>query len=624
MPTKTTIARAAGLATVVALAPPASARDITIADLAPSTSMIVLGSDDMGVAKAAFDRTGFKNIWEDRELRDWVSSFLGDMMEQTREDLDGLGVDMDELLVAPAGATGMAMWTNEENEDQESAEFVIFADYQDNADGLNENIVEMIMAAVEKGAFTLDENDFGDATIYSLTRVEDEDDDADEGGDDGWEDEGEWGEDDGWEDDWDMGEFEEPASPIDMDELHYARIDGRLVVSSHLAQTERAIDLFETGADDEGIADNANFQGAMNAIGDRHAFFHLSLASDDFMDEIQNMPQLAMFGGMMQTLGLDSLKAATMGMRFDTDDAMMESRFAVDAPEKKGLLALLDNPPMKLSPPSFVQANTASFNAIQFDLANLLPTLEKAMNTLPPDQAGQMGMMFQQIQMVFGPLFSTLGPEIYMVSNIEKPYSATSNKTVTMIRAKDPQVVNQALQQFAPMMGLAPRDFLGHTVWSAAGGGMGMMGQMPAIGIGGGYLTMGDETTVENALRAIDRAGDGGLADEDAFKRAVAPLEGEALAYGYVDTAEAIAYSQWTMKNMRAIIEQQVANMPGIGELDPEFKDQMIQDQLDAIPEHMRNVPSMDAVTNNMGNTAFQVLSTDTGFTGRWIVHRAD
>ena len=392
-------------------------------------------------------------------------------------------------------------------------------------------------------------------------------------------------------------------SPIDTDELHYVRTGNHLIISSDMRHTQRALDLVETGADDQGAADNPNFQSAMTAIGDNHAYAYLSLATGDLMDELRGMPQAAMLGGILETLGLDALKAASVGVRFDTDAGMMESVFAVDVPEKDGLIALLDNPPMKLSPPAFVQANTTSFNAIQFDLANLFPTLEKAMNKLPPEEAGQMGMMFQQVRTMFGPLFSTLGPEIYMVSNIEKPYSATSQKTVTMIRASDAQVVNQAMQQFAPMMGLSSRDFLGNTIWSApAGAGMGM--PLPAFGIGGGYLAMGEETNVENALRAIDRAGDGGLADEPAFQRAIGPLNNEAIAFGWTDMEEAIDYTEWTMNNFRAVVEQQVNAMPGMADLDPQFKEQMIEDQMKAMPKWMKDAPDMDVVKDRTWATA--------------------
>ena len=60
-----------------------------------------------------------------------------------------MGVELDEILVAPSGATGMAMWVNEDKPDQSASEFVIFADFQDDAGELNENIVDIIMNAVE-------------------------------------------------------------------------------------------------------------------------------------------------------------------------------------------------------------------------------------------------------------------------------------------------------------------------------------------------------------------------------------------------------------------------------------------------------------------------------------------
>ena len=622
-----TLRCAAACVASAATASAATAQNITIADVAPGESMIVIGANNMAQTKNAFDRTGLKNIWDDRDLRDWMSEAMGDMMDQTRKDLDELGVDLDEILVAPSGATGMAMWVNEEKPDQSGAEYVIFADFKGDAEELNENIVEIIMNAVEDDAFTLEETDFGTTTIFSMTRIVDEDEREDEaGGEKEWEEEWNGGEGDDWQNggqpDWANADASDAGSPIDTDELHYTRTGDHLVICSDMRHAQRAIDIVETGADDAGIGSEPNFRNAMNSVGESDMYTYISLMDEAVMDELNALPQIGAFTGMLETLGLDALNAAAMGVRFDTDDAMAESSFVVDVPEKKGLMALLDNPPMKIDPPDFVRADASSFNAVQFDLARLLPTIERALNELPPEQSGQMGMMFQQIKTMFSPLLSQLGPEIYMVSTIDKPYSATSNKTVTTIRAGDAQQINQSMQQLAPMMGLASRDFLGNTIWSAPAGAA--MLPLPAIGVGGGYLTMGDETSVENALRAIDRADADGLGDEPDFRRAVAPLGDGAIAYGFTDMQRAIGYTQWSMNNARDLIEAQVNAAPGMNQIDPEIKEQIIEEQLKATPEFMRNLPSMEVVKDNMGDGAFEVRSTDRGFTGRWLLRRAD
>jgi len=185
------------------------------------------------------------------------------------------------------------------------------------------------------------------------------------------------------------------------------------------------------------------------------------------------------------------------------------------------------------------------------------------------------------------------------------------------IKSGDAASVNQAIQSIAPMVGLASRDFLGNTIWSAPAGGF---VQIPTIGVGGGHIFIGPETAIENALRA----NEGGLADEQGFQDAVAPLGGTAMAFGFTDIRKAMEYAEWTMKNTRSMIEAKVNAMPGIEELGPEFKQQIIDEQMAAVPEFMQDLPSLDAITENIGNGAFEMHSTDEGFTGRWLMHRPE
>jgi len=475
----------------------ALAAGLTIADIAPSDSIFVVGVDDMTTAKAAFDRTGFKAIWEDRALHAWAIDAMGDSMDEAREQLDELGVDMDKLMVAPQGAMGFAMWTGE----NDMGEYVLFADYGDNADDLNDQFVEIFVNAVEKDMFKLDETDFGDTTIYSIEYAE---------GDEEADDEDEWDEGDEWDNEWE----DESDPPFDMDEMHYARMGGHLVISSDMDRLERTLEMFEAGEAENGIGESDNFQEAMSGIGAVNAYAFVNLAAA--IEEIG----ADMFPGMNAMLGLDTLRSLAAGVRFDTDDAMLESRFSIITPEKKGVLALLDNPPIAIAPPAFVGADTASATGMQFKFSQLIPTVERIINSMPPEESGQMIMMFEGIKQMAGPLFANIGPEIYITQSITKPFGAESQTGFVAIKSGDAASVNQAIQSIAPMVGLASRDFLGNTIWSAPAGGF---VQIPTIGVGGGHIFIGPETAIENALRA----NEGGLADEQGFQDAVAPLGGK-------------------------------------------------------------------------------------------------
>lgn len=602
----TTTLTAGALALACAL--PVCAAGYTIADIAPEKSMIVVGANDMTAVKAAFDRTGFKNIWDNKAIRDWATEALGSQMQDMKTDLENLGVDVDEFMVAPEGAMGVAVWFNDEPDAEEDGGMLFFADFGDKADGFEAQLKRIMDEGEDKGTHTVDQVDFGDTTIWTLEAVEDEDADED---DDAWEEE--WN-DDAWMDEgWDGGN----ADPFGMKSASIARMGNTMFVCSDLAQLERALEIVEDEAFGEGLAADADYRSAMTAIGDSHIYANIragelieSLAAD-----------FAMFAPLIEQVGLDAITGLSIGAQLDTDDAMLEGRYALLTSEKKGLVALFDNPPMRIAPPAFVNADAATFSAFQFNFSRLLPTVERALNAMPPAEAGQAIMMFEQLKMMMGPLFTSIGPEIYTVANITKPFGAESQKSILMIRASDEPAINQTIQSFGPMMGLGSRDFLGNTIWSPPAGG-GMLGPMPSIGIGAGFLYMGDEEGVENAMRAVARGAGEGLAETPSFKNVAATLGNEAVAYGFTSTKQTMEYTEWTMKNMREIIEAQIMAQPGMQDLDPQWREDILKEAMADIPEFMQNMPSLDPITDNMGDAAFELHATDRGFEGRWMILR--
>ena len=94
----------------------ALAADVTIADLAPSDSIVVISIDNYEQMRASFDRTGFKAIWTDPGMQKWFHRQAAEFFADFEETLDGMGLEKEELK-SPHGMAGGAMWMvlNDEN-----------------------------------------------------------------------------------------------------------------------------------------------------------------------------------------------------------------------------------------------------------------------------------------------------------------------------------------------------------------------------------------------------------------------------------------------------------------------------------------------------------------------------
>ena len=69
-----------------------AARQVTIADVTPPGALAVGGIDDVPAMKAAFDRTGFKSLWEDPAIQKWMKEVRKSYAPDIDSKLDALGL----------------------------------------------------------------------------------------------------------------------------------------------------------------------------------------------------------------------------------------------------------------------------------------------------------------------------------------------------------------------------------------------------------------------------------------------------------------------------------------------------------------------------------------------------
>ena len=605
-------------ATLAVWAAPALGADaLTIADIAPKKSALVVGVDDFTAMKAAFDRTGMKDIMDDPSVHAWFKDATKEGTDKLTQMLESIDTKMEDLSV-PTGAAGFAAWMQEQKEPTDPPfGFIAMGDFGDNAAKMHETLMAAFEKGEEKNQLTMKHEDFGKTEIFTLTQVKQEaageEAEADEDADD-WE---------GWED-------EAAAAAPTIETVYYARLGSRLMVSSVVADLENAIDRIDAGKALEAVRDSDDFHAARAQVG-THDGYAVLLTNPIFEGMAAEAKKIAEAGGgapavmpMLDALGIVDVHAVTMGLKFDTDDGMMESRYGVLTPKMRGLLSLFDVAPASFDPPAFIGADAATFTMFQMKLSNLMNVLQEVVQSLPADQAQQFGMVLPMAQGFVGPMLSAMGSQIYMSQGYSQPYGPESKKTLVAISAANPDALSAAMAQSAAQIGLVSRDFQGTQVWSMPPDSQigAMMGTVPdvAVAIGFGSMFVGPEAVVENALRLAAQGGKEdavSLANEKRFQAAKGAVAPKGFSFSYTNLGRTIEYAKWYMDNFDSIMKAQMQQM--LGEIDdPDIKRMMEENQPEK-PDWMKDLPNLDIIAKHMGDSVTEFNRSDDGMRGRTV-----
>jgi hypothetical protein len=140
-----------------------------------------------------------------------------------------------------------------------------------------------------------------------------------------------------------------------------------------------------------------------------------------------------------------------------------------------------------------------------------------------------------------------------------------SGATVTAIAMKNDKESAAAVSDFINLLplGLQSRDFNGMTIMSDEFA-------PAAVGMGGGYLVIGDVKAVERTLRAVDAKGEAGLAGDKQYAAAFSALPKEPVVgmawFNLARQFESTAKMMQTMtEQLEGMAEADGEELPGIG-----------------------------------------------------------
>lgn len=624
---KTSLLRAAGASWLLTLCGAALGAGSTIADLAPKDAAFVFGVDNFAAAKASFDKTGFRKIWDDPKVKAFIEKHAKKEMEDLAKSFEDAGVKMDEI-EAPTGPAGAATWMIWNATDKRvDARSMAFGDWGEKADATAKQVQDAIDRGEEKKTLTVKEDEYNGTKIWVIDSVKQPDAAKPKGAEDGA---GEPEMEDAADG---MGfEGEEGHDPFEMKSLVYARSGNHLILASDIQTMESTLDRL-AGKGGDSVGDSAEFSGVMAQL-EKPQGYAVFLTGPLFT-LLNTLTEQAKAGTegvdmmladepavstAMTAFGVAGVKAAGTGIKFDTESAMGEQTFAVLCPEKKGIMTLFAGADQKFTAPSFVNADSGAVTLLQFKFSDLLSTITESARGLPPEVGDSLVQNVQQAQVMAGPILNNLGPQVWISNSYSKPLSATSSQPLFAIACKDPAQFNQALQNLGGMLPIQSRDFQGNQLWSLSGG-LPVPGAADyAMGVGFGHVFIGSTATVENAMRQAGAPDAAGLSKEARFNSAVRTIGGSGLAFGYTDVRQALEYAKWTMDNPEKVVEAQMSSMFGNDPDAEAYKKEMIEEAKKNQPEWMKEIP-LDVAARELGDTVFEFHIVPEGFKGRslWL-----
>jgi len=514
---------------------------LTIREIAPDTALLVLGADDFRGTTSRLESTAWGKLWSDPALADDVKKIKEGVEKGLAEAAAEVGVERDDISW-PASFGAAVIADLDEELGIPSIQFMFFADWGVE-DEKATKVVDAFLARAEKEA-----KDSGEAFKVEEIRgrrvlVSDFSDDPEAGADamDGG---------DG------MDEMEEFGAGPDIGpkSICLASDKGRLFIASSNSMMDSLLSRAD-GEKAKSFGETEIFRNAIDLAGGAQDIYAV-LSTEAARPILAMSPQFAIAEPIIKRVFGD-IKAWSLGVH--ARDGVLEQNIGLYAPEgKSGLLSLIDHSTEPAAPPSIVPSDAVGYGRMNVRFDRILPMIDDILGGIPPEMSEMIRPQVDPFRPAMAAAFSALGPEVHIYSAEMNPENPMAGTTVTAIAMKNDKDSASAVVDFINLlpMGLQSRDFNGMTILSDEFAPF-------AIGVGGGYLVIGDTQRVEQALRAVDAKGDAGLAGDADFDRSFSRMAKEPIAgFSWTDTARQIG----STAGMMQLAAGQMAAMGGLEE----------------------------------------------------------
>jgi hypothetical protein len=543
----------------------------TIAELVPEQTVAFVSIDDYTKFRESFDASNLGKLWAMPSVQTFWTALRE---EEFKDGLETYNKFLDEMLEAadvkredlapPSGPVGGAIYfiTREKAGDKSSTlpkfEGIASAWYGEKAEQMITIFEKGAERAVREGSAKSEEETYAGTTIYTIRPVR----------------------------------KDEDGNAIEHDDqFNVARVGGLLLVATSAPAIKDAIDRAEGKAGNAGtLATTATYKDALKAHSASSTIragglidMLAKLARDPALAAALDDPEAEFVPAMLfsevlaspvtdavlKLLGVKGARSATIAMTLGSGEAEnITASFSVflDMPPRKGVMGLIE--PMSGMPelPAFISSDVASVNVANIRISRLLEVVRAGLADFPEEMRGGVLPVLDQAEGIAGPLLAVLGPEVYGVSTYESPFSATSQRSTTVIRVSDEVPVKNLLTAFGAQAGFKPVDFEGNQIFVSD-----MMGPTPiAIGVGGGWAYVGAKGDVENLMRQAGNKAASPLSGEARYTGAMSKLKPGAVTYFYSDTEQTLRYAYWQVQDPAGFRAMTLGTLGGFGDLDPD------------------------------------------------------
>jgi hypothetical protein len=478
-----------------------AAEALSIRDLAPGNAMFVLGADDIRGTVDRMGPTAFGRLWADPAVAEDVKKFKEQLEKGIVEAAAEAGIAREDV-TWPSSA-GLAVLADIDEElGLPSVEIIFFCDWAAEAEKAGK-LCDAIVANMQEAAKAAGEEMKSDEirgrrVLISATAAGE--DAADEGMDGEFEDE--------------FGGF--GAMPdIGPKQFVITSDKGRIFVSTSTASMDMLLGRVD-GDRAKSIGDETTFKEATELSGGTQDLYAV-LSTEAAKPILGAVPQFMLVEPFVQRLFGD-IKAWSFGIH--AKDGVLESAAGIYVPGgKAGLLSLVDTATEPKAAPPIVPSDALSYGRMNLRFDKIIPMLDEIIGGLPPEQGDMIKPQLDIYRPAMTAAFGAMGPEMHIWS-IEAEAGAIEQPgpvfAIAMKNDKESAAAVSDLINLFPL-GLQSRDFNGMTIMSDEFA-------PAAVGIGGGYMVIGEVKQVEQALRSVDAKGEAGLAGDAQYAASFAGM----------------------------------------------------------------------------------------------------
>ena len=417
---------------------------------------------------------------------------------------------------------------------------------------------------------------------------------------------------------YEMPEVDMPVMNLDLEAFERSYVvytDGYLIVGTEpdgIASALLALDgevepdMLETNEDYITLRDRCGGEG------DVFAGILLTNLADTVM-QIDDSTMAMMLMPSVKTLFGDIDGMAQTATLSPSEDVLIDATYTVLMNDgRNGLMSIVGENTTQSPKPVFIGEDTLMYSQGVLDLNKLVPVLRDTIMGQPM-LSMQMGPQMEMFEAGLTSFLAPLGRKYHIVSTGTMPFVMETVGTLLAIECNDEEAFSGTLSTTLPAMGTTPTDFLGNQIYTIdLGAGIPVplpMEMQYSIAVGGGYVFMGAQRNVENALRAMANPKDTLTTDTPELSLMLGSDDVSSLGYGDMGKSLAVQRAM-----QAATTEDMFKEMESF---DPQMAEEMRNSFAEADD---LNATIFEIFVAILGPTAWDLKTDEHGMTSRVIV----